>query len=255
MLAYDGTDFHGWQIQPRAKTIQGELAQAIQRVTGETVLPQGSGRTDAGVHALAQVASVALASPIPPANLVRALNRTLPEAIRVLSAESFDEKFHARHNAVAKTYEYRILVADPFAGRFCMPWQARFVYAVERPLQFERLQQAAALIIGEHDYTSFAASDPDRSQRAVSHEADATGNMRVIYDSSWSRDEQGHFTYRVTGSGFLHHMVRNLVGTFLEAGWGDREPGEMSAILAACDRSAAGRTAPARGLCLHHVDY
>ena len=255
VLAYDGTDFHGWQVQPQAKTIQGELAQAIFRVTGETVLAQGSGRTDAGVHALGQVASVALYAPIPAANFVRALNRTLPAAIRVLSAELVDADFHARHSAVSKTYEYRVLVADPFAGNICTPWQARFIYAVERPLKLDALQQAASLVVGKHDFTSFAATDPDRSQRAASANEDAPTNIRTILASGWSLDADGLLVYRVTGSGFLHHMVRNLVGTFLEAGWGERQAYEIPSILAARNRSAAGRTAPARGLFLHHVEY
>ncbi len=256
VLAYDGTDFHGWQVQPQARTVQGELAQAIYRVTSETVLPQGSGRTDAGVHALAQVASVMLKAPIPSANFVRALNRTLPAAIRILSAERTAVDFHARHSAVAKTYEYRVMVADPFANALCTPWQARFVYAVERPLAVDALQQAAQTVVGEHDFTSFAATDPDRTQRTASaDQADAPSNVRTIHASDWTIHPDGLLTYRVTGSGFLHHMVRNLVGTFLEAGWGERQAREMPAILAARERSAAGRTAPARGLFLHHVDY
>ncbi len=257
VLSYDGTDFHGWQVQPRSTTIQGELARAIHRVTGETVLPQGSGRTDAGVHALAQVASFSLMAPIPSGNLVRALNRTLPAAIRILSAEPVDATFHARHSAISKTYEYRILVADPFAGGICSPWQARFVYAVERPLQLEAMQQAASAVIGQHDFTSFAAVDPGRTQRmeATAGEAEAVTNVRVVHASGWSEAETGQLTYRVIGSGFLHHMVRNLVGTFLEVGLGERNAADVGAILAARQRAAAGRTAPARGLFLREVRY
>src|SRR6202453_1343076 len=125
VLAYDGTEFHGWQVQPDCVTVQGELRDALARITGEDVLPQGSGRTDAGVHALGQVASFALAAPIPEANLARALNRTLPSASRVLSAARVPGDFHARHSARAKTYEYRI-----FRGEICPPWQARYVYAL-----------------------------------------------------------------------------------------------------------------------------
>ena len=130
VLAYDGTDFHGWQVQPDRVTVQGELRDALARITGEDVLPQGSGRTDAGVHALGQVASFALAAPIPEANLARALNRTLPASIRVLSATRAGSDFHARHSAQAKTYEYRI-----FRGEICPPWQARYVYALNAPLR------------------------------------------------------------------------------------------------------------------------
>jgi tRNA pseudouridine38-40 synthase len=255
VLAYDGTDFHGWQVQPGKPTIQGELAAAILRVTGETVLPQGSGRTDAGVHARAQVASFALRAPIPAANFLRALNRTLPSAIRVLSVEIVDPDFHARHSAIGKTYEYRVMVADPFAGTICSPWQARFVYAIERPLHLKAMQNAAALIVGAHDFTSFAAFDPDRSQRLLV-ETESVSNVRTIFHSSWTLvADESAFVYRVTGNGFLHHMVRNLVGTFLEVGWGDRQPDDIPRILAAKQRAAAGRTAAARGLFLDHVDY
>jgi tRNA pseudouridine38-40 synthase len=261
VLAYDGTDFHGWQVQPGAATIQGELAQAIHRVTGETVLPQGSGRTDAGVHARGQVASFFLAAPIPAVNLMRALNRALPSSICVLSAEVVDADFHARHSASAKTYEYWVVVADPFVGSFCLPWNARFVYAIERPLHLERMQLAAATVTGTHDFTSFAATDPDRSQRIqqASNETDPVSNIRTIHHSAWTESEDSGeldlLIYRVTGNGFLHHMVRNLVGTFLEIGWGERPPSEIQTLLDARDRAAAGRTAPARGLFLHQVDY
>jgi tRNA pseudouridine38-40 synthase len=261
VLAYDGTDFRGWQVQPGLPTVQGELAGAIARVTGESVLPQGSGRTDAGVHARAQVASFALNAPIPPVNLVRALNRTLPPAIRVLSAATMPPAFHARHSATGKSYEYRVLVCDPFvtldSGAICPPWLARFVYAVEQPLDLDAMQQAAALVIGEHDFTSFAAFDPDRTQR-MSEEEEKVTNIRTIRSSDWSAEgTQGEtmLVYQVTGNGFLHHMVRNLVGTFLEVGWGSRTPKEIASILEARDRSAAGRTAPARGLFLHDVEY
>src|SRR5271155_1827554 len=152
VLAYDGTEFHGWQVQPDCATVQGELRDALARISGEDVLPQGSGRTDAGVHALGQVASFALAAPIPEANLVRALNRILPPAIRVLSAERAANDFHARHSAQAKTYEYRI-----FRGTICPPWQARYVYALNAPLDGNAMQRAADRVCGEHDFTSFAA--------------------------------------------------------------------------------------------------
>lgn len=256
VLAYDGTDFHGWQIQPGHPTVQGSLAEAVERVTGERLLPQGSGRTDTGVHARGQVASFALSAPIPPANLQRALNRTLPESIRVLSARRAPDGFHARHSVLAKTYEYRI-----FRGEICPPWDARFVFALNWPLQIERMFQAAAFILGEHDFTSFAASDPDQTTRNASQPIvaaaplpDKDGNIRTIYDSAW-REEGNLLTYRVRGNGFLHHMVRNLVGTFLDAGRGHITPEEIPAILEKRSRSAAGPTAPARGLFLHSVEY
>jgi tRNA pseudouridine38-40 synthase len=258
-LAYDGTDFHGWQVQPGHPTIQGILADAIERIVGERVLPQGSGRTDAGVHALAQVASVHLNAPIPPANLHRALNRTLPGAIRVLSADHVRAEFHARHSVTAKTYEYRI-----FRGEICPPWLTRYVYSLNWPLQIEAMRDAAALVVGEHDFTSFAASDPDLATRreqafhADAEDNDGPGSVRHIFASEFSVDgpEAGQtLVYRVRGSGFLHHMVRNLVGTFLDVGRGRLAPEDISAILAQRERSAAGATAPACGLFLEGVEY
>ena len=244
-VAYDGTDFHGWQIQPGFRTIQGELAGAIERVTGSYVLPQGSGRTDAGVHARAQVASFELAEPIPPPNLLRALNRTLPSPIRVLGAEHVNPEFHARHSVRAKTYEYRI-----YRGEICPPWLTRYVYALNWPLDAEQMQRAAALVLGEHDFTSFAATDPDLSSRHTGlHD-----NVRTIFSSSWHEGEN-LLIYKVRGNGFLHHMVRNLVGTFLDAGRGHIAPDKIAAILQRRSRAAAGATAPARGLFLDCVEY
>lgn len=238
VLAYDGTDFHGWQVQPDRVTVQGELRDALARITGEDVLPQGAGRTDAGVHALAQVASFALAAPIPEANLARALNRTLPASIRVLSATRAGSDFHARHRAQAKTYEYRI-----FRGEICPPWQARYLYALNAALDVEAMQRAAALVLGEHDFTSFAASD-----------SDSRGNVRCLHASYWVQEPPLLF-YRTCGNGFLHHMVRNLVGTFLEVGRGNLGETDIPVILESRTRHRAGPTAPARGLFLINVDY
>lgn len=254
-LAYDGTDFFGWQVQPDRATIQGTLAEAIERVTGENVLPQGSGRTDAGVHARGQVASFWLQAPIPAANLQHALNRTLPESIRVLSAETMPAEFHARHSARAKTYEYRI-----FQGEICPPWTARYAWALARSLHLARMQAAAPLVIGTHDFTSFAASDPALAERRDENDGDGErgGHVRTIFASDWreERERAGEFLiYGVRGDGFLQHMVRNLVGTFVDVGRGRSEPEEVARILEARARSAAGATAPARGLFLDNVEY
>jgi tRNA pseudouridine38-40 synthase len=251
-LAYDGTDFFGWQVQPDRITIQGELAKAIERVTSERVLPQGSGRTDAGVHARGQVASFALSAPIPAENLRRALNRTLPESIRVLGVEPAAPEFHARHAVTAKTYEYRI-----FRGEVCPPWTARYAWALHWPLDFARLQAAVRMVVGTHDFTSFAASDPDLAAREAAEESGELtreGNVRTIFASSWFEDGD-LLVCRVRGNGFLHHMVRNLVGTFVDVGRGQIEPEDIARILAAKARSAAGVTAPARGLFLVSVEY
>jgi len=259
-LAYDGTDFQGWQVQPGLATIQGELQAALGRVTGESPLPQGSGRTDAGVHALGQVASFALRAPIPAENLHRALNRTLPPSIRITEAKTVRSGFHARHSAVAKTYEYRI-----FRGKLCPPFVARYVWACPRPLDVDRLQACARFFQGEHDFESFAASDPDRNTRELGAQHEETepriaplSTVRTIFSSAWEQDssEAGAIlVYRVRGNGFLHHMVRNLVGTMVDVGRGFLPLDAIPGILAACDRSAAGPTAPARGLFLHSVEY
>jgi pseudouridylate synthase I len=253
ILSYDGTPYHGWQIQPSHPTVQGTLAKAIHHITGETVLPQGSGRTDAGVHALAQIVSFALKSPIPPANFHRALNHALPPSIRVLAIDHAPSDFHARHNALVKTYEYRIYPT----GSICPPMLAPYVWACPFPLDFEQLQQAAAYVAGTHDFTSFAAADPDLATRTaeISFERPQHATaIRTIHHSHWHQQE-GIYIYRVTGSGFLHHMVRNLVGTFTEAAIGRISPHTIPEILAACRRSAAGPTAPASGLFLVKVEY
>ena len=242
VLAYDGADFAGWQIQPNRPTIQQALAAALERVIGEKVLPQGSGRTDAGVHALGQVASFSTQSPIPPRNLVIALNDVLPPAIRVLSAEQAPAAFHARHSAKSKIYRYRI-----WRNEICPPELARYVYHHPYPLKEEAIQRAAVSVIGEHDFTSFAAVDPEKG------EVD-TSNVRKIMLSKFERQGQ-ELIYEVEGNGFLHHMVRNLVGTFLLVGKGSLSAGDIPRILAARDRSAAGHTAPASGLWLVRVNY
>jgi tRNA pseudouridine38-40 synthase len=260
-VAYDGTDFHGWQIQPGLPTIQGELQAALGRILGETPLPQGSGRTDAGVHALAQVASFPLQAKIPPENLLRALNGTLVASIRILEAKTVPGTFHARHSALAKTYEYRI-----FREALCPPFLARYVLACPWPIDVEALQRSARLFEGHHDFRSFAATDPDLAGR--SSEPDSMPDQelrahrppteRTIFSSVWEprRSEAGSlFVYRVRGNGFLHHMVRNLVGTMLEVGRGNLDLEEIPQILAARSRSAAGPTAPAHGLFLHSVEY
>lgn len=257
VVAYDGTDFSGWQVQPGEMTIQGEIQAALRRITRESPLPQGSGRTDAGVHALGQVASFLLQAPIPEDNLRRALNRTLPDAIRVLQAAIAPDDFHARHSASAKTYEYRV-----FRETVCPPYVARYVYPCTWPMNVDDMQAAAKLLEGEHDFLSFAATDPDLTTRLNEEDSDsdfpAKTSVRTVFSSTWEevRSPAGAMlVYRVRGSGFLHHMVRNLVGTLLDVGRGRLPADAMPEILATKARSAAGPTAPARGLFLHSVEY
>jgi tRNA pseudouridine38-40 synthase len=244
ILSYDGTDFAGWQVQPDAPTVQGTLASAIGRITGEKVLPQGSGRTDAGVHALAQVVTFVTESSVPTANFVKALNDLLPASIRVLGVEEVAPDFHARKSAWGKIYRYRI-----FRGAICPPFLTRYVWHYPFPLDELAMMEAAQSVVGEHDFTSFAAVDPERGL-----EGTPASNVRRIFSSQWQR-EGDEFVYTVKGSGFLHHMVRNLVGTFILAGKGTLKPADLTRILAARDRSAAGATAPASGLYLVQVEY
>jgi tRNA pseudouridine38-40 synthase len=247
VLSYDGADFSGWQVQPGRHTVQGTLAAALERVTGERLLPQGSGRTDAGVHALAQVASCTIESAIPAKNLVKALNDLLPASVRVMSVEEAPPEFHARLSARAKTYRYRI-----FRGTICPPFLARYVYHHPFRLDDAAICGAAVWVLGEHDFTSFAAVDPeDHVARAPSL---ARSNVRTIFSSVWER-QADELIYTVRGSGFLHHMVRNLVGTFLMVGKGSLDEAGFRYILDCKQRSAAGATAPANGLCLVSVEY
>jgi len=244
ILSYDGSDFAGWQVQPDAPTVQGTLASAIGRVTGEKVLPQGSGRTDAGVHALAQVATFVIDSPVPTANFVKALNEVLPPTVRVLKVEEAAADFHARKSAHGKTYRYRI-----YREAICPPFLSRYVWHYPFPLDEQAIAQAAWLVEGEHDFTSFAAVDPERGS-----EGEPVSNVRRIFSSRWER-QGDELVYTVKGSGFLHHMVRNLVGTFILVGKGTLSAEDVTGILKARNRSAAGATAPASGLYLVGVEY
>lgn len=271
ILSYDGSEFAGWQVQPGRATVQGTLASAIGRLTGENVLPQGSGRTDAGVHALAQVASFLTASPIPIENWIVALNDILPPAVRVLDVSEAATDFHARKSARAKTYRYRI-----YRGGICPPFLARYVWHYPYPLDEEAMSRSADIVAGEHDFTSFAAVDPDRVERlkagseenhaekkdeekkdgesAAGETTSPVTNVRRIFSSAWAR-EGDELTYTVRGKGFLHHMVRNLVGTFVLIGKGTLSRREFEEILEARQRAAAGPTAPAGGLFLVSVEY
>jgi tRNA pseudouridine38-40 synthase len=253
-LSYDGAEFAGWQVQPGRTTVQGALASAIGRLSGENVLPQGSGRTDAGVHALAQVASFATASTIPAENWMRALNDILPPSIRVLEVTEAASEFHARKSARAKTYRYRI-----HRAAICPPFLARYVWHYPYPLEESAMVAAAGVVVDEHDFTSFAAVDPERVERmAASENVHTTNvsptNVRTIFSSSWTREGE-ELIYTVRGNGFLHHMVRNLVGTFLLVGKGSLSLEDLRRILDARERTAAGPTAPASGLYLVEVEY
>jgi tRNA pseudouridine38-40 synthase len=241
LVSYDGTDYHGWQVQPGLPTIQGVLEQVIASIEGRPVPVAGSGRTDAGVHAVAQVAAFSIQNPIPVDNLRRAVNRLLPRDIRVLDVEETAPDFHPRFQARRKTYEYRI-----FRGEICSPFERRYVCHHPYPLAIEEMIAVAPLLEGQHDFAAFAASD-DRDELELS-------KVRSIFCSGLTLDGE-RLIYRVTGSGFLKHMVRNIVGVLLEAGKGNVDrAGILSRLQPGCP-IPAGPTAPARGLFLISVDY
>jgi tRNA pseudouridine38-40 synthase len=233
-LAYDGGGLHGWQVQPGLATIQGSLEEILSAMEGQPVHVAGSGRTDAGVHALEQVAAFTIANPIPVSNLRRAVNRLLPPAIRVLSAEEVHSDFHPRFDAKAKTYEYRML-----RDEVCSPFEWPYVHHYPYPLDEGRMMRLAAVFNGEHDFTAFAASD-DR-------DAEGKSKVRTVFSSVLERHGP-RLIYGIRGSGFLKHMVRNVVGTLIEAGKGNVS--DLSVLPA-----ESGQTAPAKGLFLVSVEY
>ncbi len=227
-ISYDGTDFHGWQVQPGLPTIQGTLESVVATIEGAAVRIEASGRTDAGVHARAQVVAFSLVNPIPPANLQRAINRLLPPSIRVTEAAEVDSEFHPRFDAVAKTYEFRI-----FRAEVCDPFVWRYVHHHPYPLNLPAMRVLAQGLEGEHDFTHFATSDV----------SDSEGKSKVRRIFSSAIEEQGHlWIYRVRGSGFLKHMVRNIVGYLIEGGKGNTPV-------------KGGPTVPSKGLTLWSVEY
>ena len=233
-LAYDGTGFHGWQIQPGLPTIQGTLERIVSEIEGKPVQVAGSGRTDAGVHALEQVAAFTIENPIPPENLRRAINRLLPPAIRILAVAEAAPDFHPRFQARAKTYEYRIA-----RGETCSPFDWQYVHQYPYPLDEDRMCRLARSFEGEHDFTAFAASDE--------RDSEGRSKVRTVFSSAIERPP-GRLVYRIRGSGFLKHMVRNIVGTLIEAG-----KGNIADLTCLPDR--CGPTVPAKGLFLINVEY
>jgi len=240
-ISYDGTDFNGWQVQPGLPTIQGTLEDVIGGIEGKPVHVAASGRTDAGVHAIAQVAAVTLENPIPPDNFRRAVNRLLPPTIRIRSVTEVALDFHPRFQARRKTYEYRI-----FREEICPPFDRRYVYHHPFPLDEAAMVEAALLLEGEHDFTAFAAWD--------TKDALGASKVRTIFRSVLTRN--GDFLiYRVMGSGFLKHMVRNIVGVLLEVGKGNLVDRDVCARLQPGNIIKPGPTVPASGLFLVSVEY
>jgi tRNA pseudouridine38-40 synthase len=236
-LAFDGGGYHGWQIQQGPPTVQGVLRSAIHKITGDWVILTGSGRTDAGTHARHLVANFFTGSRIRPAQLVPALNSSLPGDIRILSARAAPDDFNARYSACSKVYRYQV-----FRGRVMPPHLARDHFHFPYPIDISIMKKAAECFIGEHDFGSFAAGTPEKS------------TVRRIFRSSL-KSIGFRLLFTVEGNGFLHHMVRNMAGTLLEVGRGRMSALHFEALLERRDRTLAGFTAPAHGLVLLKVRY
>jgi len=251
-LSYDGTDFHGWQVQPGKPTIQGAVNDVLRRITQEKITVHGAGRTDAGVHAEGQVAHFKTGSEMAPREFQRALNALLPPAIRVVDAEEAERNFHARHQAVIKTYCYRI-----YRGPIVPPFLWRYVLHYSYPLDEEAMCRAARVFEGEHDFTSFSAPGAEDDDG----EAKKPSPVKTIIESSFYRTEKvdaqaGYeLVYTVRGRSFLRYMVRKLVGTLLEAGRGRLNEQDIARLFELRDRSQSGPTAPPHGLTMKRVEY
>jgi len=276
-LAYDGSEFHGWQIQPGQPTIQGVVREVLQRITQEELSVNGAGRTDAGVHAWGQVANFKTQSQLSPWDFLRACNALLPPSVRVRTAEEADADFHARWLAKAKTYQYRI-----YRGRVVPPFCWRYVLHDPYPLDFAAMAEAARHFEGQRDFSSFAASsgseDVDQ-ERSPIRNVFRSQFLRVLttapeqytqegphmmpecgvreHDGSTAEHQgaEDEWIYVVRGQSFLRNMVRKIVGTLLEVGRGRVAASDIPALLGRRDRTCSGPTAPPQGLCLASVDY
>jgi len=243
--AYDGTDFHGWQIQANKPTVQGEIVSVLRRLTQENTQLLGAGRTDAGVHALGQVASFRTQSALSAMEFQRALNALLPPTIRIVEMEETGPDFSARWSAKGKIYRYRI-----YRGKVVPPLLWRYVLHYPFPLDEEAMKAAAARFVGLHDFTSFAAS-------TGSEDDDKERNMlREIFAAEVQRTEGGEeLWFTVHGRSFLRYMVRKMVGTLLEVGRGKLTPGDIDRLYEIKDRSKSGPTVPPHGLFMVKVDH
>ena len=238
VVAYDGTAYHGWQIQPGARTIEGELNRTLSELLQEKIQVIGASRTDSGVHALCNVAVFDTDTRIPAEKLSYALNQRLPEDIRIQSSCEVEADFHPRHCDSRKTYEYRILNRE-----FPLPTKRLYAHFTYVPLDVSKMEKAASYLIGEHDFKSFCATA-----------AVVETTVRTLYEATVGR-ENDEIVIRVCGNGFLYNMVRIIAGTLMEVGRGNLEPEGMKEILEAKDRTVAGPTAPACGLTLVKYEF
>jgi tRNA pseudouridine38-40 synthase len=249
VLAYDGTGYHGWQIQPNGISIQQTLENSLARITGESVTVLSAGRTDAGVHALGQVAAFRTQSRHTPEIFLRALNATLPDDIRILAADEAPDAFHPRFDAKSKIYTYLIANHADLS-----PFAARYAWRIRTRLDREAMETAAACLVGKHDFTSFQASGCAAQSAVRTLTACAVEELSGIDFLGFSLP--GRFIrISVEADAFLRHMVRNIVGTLAEVGSAKRKAGAVSELLQLRNRSAAGPTAPACGLFLYRVLY
>ncbi len=250
-VAYDGTDFSGWQIQPGQPTIQGTLCDVLEKITLQRTLVQGAGRTDAGVHAMGQVANFTTTSELSAAEFQRAFNALLPPSIRIFAADEVSPDFHSRWNAVAKTYRYRI-----FRGRVVPPFLCRCVQQDYGTLNFDAMAEATKKFEGEHDFTTFSAStgseedDRERPTRRVIYRSEM---IRISHDDVPGAPEE--WVYRVRGKSFLRYMVRKIAGALVDVGRGKMRPDDIPHLLELRDRAKSGTTMPPPGLCLVKVEY
>ncbi len=244
LIQYDGTDFHGWQVQDNERTVQGELQRVISLIEGAEVHVAGSGRTDAGVHAEGQVASLKLSKPFTPEKLRLAINGNLWGDVRIISVEKADDDFHARFSAKGKTYVYRVVNAPVIS-----PFWNRYAHHESRPLDVARMNDAARLFLGKHDWTAFSAANSD-----AEHRVRTVQEFSVV--SRWdSRASAAIIEFTIRGDGFLRYMVRSIVGTLLEVGRGEKDFDTIQTAIVGGDRNLAGATAPAHGLTLVKVYY
>ncbi|MGI8468795.1 MAG: tRNA pseudouridine(38-40) synthase TruA [Pyrinomonadaceae bacterium] len=244
LIQYDGTDFHGWQVQGKQRTVQGELEKIIGKLENAEVKVIGSGRTDTGVHAEAQVANIHLNREWTPEKLRLAINGNIRQDVRILQVEEVPDDFHARFSARGKSYIYRVVNAPVIS-----PFWARYAHHEMRPLDAARMNEAARLFLGEHDWTAFSSAKSDARTRIRTIQ-------KFTVESHWeTRAAAFAIEFRITGSGFLRYMVRSIVGTLLEVGRGEKDFDTIQTAIETGDRNLAGKTASARGLTLLKIHY